>query len=61
MCNVVFWMFGLNVRLVFGARRTQLDPEAVKRMLRPNVTCLSQISHLAICILPGRPGRSQFD
>jgi hypothetical protein len=30
-------------------------------MLRPNVTCLSQISHLAICILPGRPGRSQFD
>jgi hypothetical protein len=50
-------MFGLKVRFVFGARRTQLEPEARKRILRPNVTCLSQISHFAMLVPPGAAGR----
>ena len=48
--TVAFWTFGLNVRLVFGARRAQ-PPDAWWRMLRPNETPLAQTSHFAMGIL----------
>ena len=44
--KVLFWIFGLKVRLVRGALRSH-RPECLCLMLRPKPVVLAQTSHLA--------------
>ena len=47
--NVLFWIFGLNVRLVLGALRSH-RPECLCLILRPNFVVLPQASHFATAV-----------